>query len=61
MLEAGREESSLSKRIVLSEHTFSGFTSFLVYLPMHFQLVDLDVERAFYFYKSSNTVPPQGG
>ena len=31
MLEASREESSLDKRIVLSEHTFfSGFTSFLI-------------------------------
>ena len=61
MLEAAREESSLSKRIVLSEYTFFEFISFLIYQTTYFQPVDLDVERVFYFYKSSNTVPPQGG
>ena len=59
MLEATREESSLGKMIVLSEHTFSGFILFLIYY--HFQPVDLDVERAFYFYKPSNTVPRLSG
>ena len=41
MLEAAREESSLGKRIVLSEHTFFGFASWIVvYIPRAVSLVN---------------------